>query len=206
MPGDVGMSVDIALDQLPLVLPQQLGGLRIVLLRRQNSEDDSWDLDYAAIGLETRNLWVEARDEGGNEYTVTTSWNADDGELVYGTYTFAPGLADEVGSLRFIFSLEDSQAVSTSQHEELTPERVAAHWVERLDAQLVGWAQRNSLVEAVISASTRHEAIERLTAPPFGLSDAQARHVLDLSLGRLTAEGQHELIEDLESARGHLEG
>ena len=138
MADDVELTVEVALEDLPLVLPRQLGSLRIVLLRHRNGDDeDSWDLDFATVGLDGRDVWVEASDERGNEHTVKTRWNSDDGELVYGTFTLIPRLHDEVRSLKLQFSLEETEA--RSGHEELTPHQVAEHWVERLQAQLVGW-------------------------------------------------------------------
>ncbi len=194
----------MALEDLPLVLPRQLGSLRIVLLRQCNGDDDdSWDLDFATIGVDGRDVWVEASDERGNDYTVKTRWNSDDGELVYGTFTLIPRLHDEVTSLKLQFSLEESEA--RSGQDELTRHQVVEHWVERLQAQLVGWRRRELLVEVIISSSTRREAIERLTAPPLELSEGEAMHVLDLPLGRLTEQGEQEVNEDLESVRTHLQ-
>ena len=148
-------------------------------------------------------MWVEASDERGNEYTVKTRWNSDDGELVYGTFTLTPRLHDEVTSLKLQFSLEEPEA--RPGHDELTPHQVAEHWVQRLQAQLIGWKKRELLAEVIISSSTRREAIDRLTAAPLELSEAEAMHVLDLPLGRLTEQGEQEVNEDLESVRTHLQ-
>ncbi len=204
MAEDVELTVEVALGDLPFVLPQQLGGLRIVLLRQRNDDDeDSWNLDYATIGVDSRDLWVEAEDVRGNEYTVKGRWNSADGELVYGTYTLTPRLHDEIGSLRLLFFLSESEA--RSGHDELASHEVAAHWVERLQAQLDGWRKRQLLAGVIVASSTRREAIERLTAPPLELSEVEATHVLDLPLGRLTEQGEQELNEDLERVRAHLQ-
>lgn len=204
MAEDAELAAEVALEDLPLVLPQQLGTLRIVLLRQSNDDDeDVWNLDYATVGVDSRDLWMEAEDELGNEYTVKTRWNSDDGELVYGTYALTPRLHDEVGSVRLLFSLEESKA--RSGHGELAPHEVAAHRVESLQAQLDGWRKRELLAELIVASSTRSEAIERLTAPPLELSEAAATYVLNLPLGRLTEQGEQELNEDLESVRTHLQ-
>ena len=63
------ISVDVALESLPLVVQQPLEGLRIVLLRLSKG-DHSWDLTYAAVGYESRTLWVKARDDDDGEYRV----------------------------------------------------------------------------------------------------------------------------------------
>ncbi len=73
MAQDDEMAVDVAVDGFPLVLPQPLGGLRIVLLRQSNREY-AGDLDFSTVGVETRDRWIEAQDDLGNEYTVATSW------------------------------------------------------------------------------------------------------------------------------------
>ena len=197
------MSVDIAVDGFPLVAPVRLGGLRIVLLRQSN-EEDAWDLDFATLGVETRNLWVEARDDLGNEYTVATSWHSSDEHLAYGTFTVKRRLAEAASLLTFTFSLEDSDSTTTSDHEPLSSERLVGHWVAVFERQLAGWAQRNDAVEAVLGAANRQEAIERLTRPPLSFSVAEATSILDLPLWRLTHDGERLLTEDLESARKHL--
>lgn len=83
---DDQMSVEVAVDGFPMVCPEPLRGLRIVLLRQVDRED-GWDLDFATVGMETRSLWVEAHDDQGNEYTLSTSSNSSDDHLVQGTYT-----------------------------------------------------------------------------------------------------------------------
>ena len=196
------LSVDVAVDGFPLILPERLGALRIVLLRQSN-EEDAWDLDFATLGVETRNLWVKAQDDLGNEYAVATSWHSSDEHLAYGTYTFKPRLADAASLLTLTFCLEDSDSTTASEHEPLSPERLAGHWVEVFERQLAGWAQRNDAVEAVLGAANREEAIERLTRPPLRFSEAQATSILDLPLWRLTEDGERLLREDLESAREH---
>ena len=200
---DDEMSVDVAVDGFPLVLPERLGGVRIVLLRQSNDED-AWDLDFATVGVETRNLWVEAQDDLGNEYTVATSWHSSDEHLVYGTYTFKPRLADDAGLLTLTFVLEESDSTTTSEHVPLSQKGVAGHWVELLERQLAGWARRNDVVDAVLGAANRQGAIERLTGPPLSFSEAEATSILDLPLWRLTDDGERLLREDLESAREHL--
>ena len=202
MASDIAMAVEIDLDDLPLVLPQRLGNLRIVLLRQHNDDDeDGWELEYSTVGVDGRDLWVEARDEARNEYTVRTRWTSGGGEVAQGTYKFTPRLASAARSLTLLFSLEESEHPKV----EVTPHQVATHWAERLSAQLVGWASRESLIETILRSSSRREAIEGITSPPLELSEAQAMHVLDLPLGRLTGQGQEELIQDLESVRSHLQ-
>lgn len=205
MADDAHMSVDVAVDSLPLVVPRALGALRIVLLRQSNSED-SWDLDYATVGTETRHLWVEAEDDLGNEYTAETAWSSSDEHLVHGTYTFTPPLAELDRSLTLTFSLEHTDERVSSGHERLTPEHVRHDWVEILQSQLAGWVRREEVIDAVLGASTREDAIQRLTSPPLGFAETAAGFVLDLPLGRLTQDAGRELAEHLERARDDVEG
>lgn len=102
--------------------------------------------------------------------------------------------------LTFTFSLE---AGEVSDHEPLCPERLAGHWIELLERQLAGWARRDVVVEAVLGAANRQNAIERLTGQ-LGFSAAEAASVLDLPLWRLTDDAERGLREDLKTARKHL--
>lgn len=198
------ISVEVVLEELPLVLPRPLGGLRIVLLRASNTDDDSWELDFATVGIDSRDFWVEARDADGKKYGATTRWCSSEGGLVNGTYTFRPRLADIATSLQFVLSVDAEEGSATSGQEDAASAQVASHWVERLEAQLAAWARRDALIEAILATQTRSEAIERLTAAPFRFSDTWAASILDLPIGRLTREGEKDLREDLESVRRHL--
>ena len=60
------------------------------------------------------------------------------------------------------------------------------------------------MVEAVLAARTRSEALGRLSAAPFGFSEAGAAHIVDMSLGLLTGEGEAELRELLAQALSHV--
>ena len=101
-----------------------------MLLRQISRDQGSWDLDYATIGPDSPTLWVEARDELGNEYTVASAWHNRDEGLEVGTYTFAPGLAEGVKSLQVRLSREESTSTGEPEREKLTPRLVATHWAD----------------------------------------------------------------------------
>ncbi len=58
MAEDGQRSVVFELEDLPLLVPQRVGGLQVVLLRQSVVDDESWELDYAAVGRITGELVV----------------------------------------------------------------------------------------------------------------------------------------------------
>ena len=203
MSADEQITAEVAIDALPLVLPQPIGGRRIVLLQAAN-DSDIWQLDYAAVGTESRYLSVDVEDDLDNSYTSTGGWSSSDPNLVHGSYTFEPRLNDQARSLKVVFSLEENAEASTVDGR-LSPALVARHWVDRLEGQLRGWTRRQEVVDIVLNASTRLEAKDRLVEPPLGLLDGDAEAILDLPLRRFTADGERELRNELVQAVGALE-
>ena len=167
-------------------------------------DEDSWELDYAAVGRAAGELVVEARDETGTEYIPGGGSSSGDDGLLVGTQTFSPPLGEGVTSLEVLLSLEESAAGTAPERWDPSPSAVAAHWVGRLQSQLAGWSHRSAVVEAVLAARTRSEALGRLSAAPFGFSEAEAAHIVDMSLGLLTGEGEAELRELLAQALSHV--
>jgi hypothetical protein len=91
MPEDGTTSVVVfGLDDLPLLVPERVGGLKVVLLRQSGVDEESWEIDYAAVGGVAGELVLEARDEAGTEYFPTRGSSSGDDGLLIGTQTFAP--------------------------------------------------------------------------------------------------------------------
>lgn len=205
MPEDGKGWVVVRLDDLPLVVPEEVGGLQVVLLRQSAVDEDSWELGYAAVGRITGDLAIEARNEAGFEYIPRGGSSSGDEGLLVGAQTFAPGLGEDVKSLRLLLSVEELASGTNSERGDLSPSDVAAHWAVRLQSQLAAWSQRDAVVEAVLGATTRSDALGLLSGPPFGFSEAEAAHIVDMSLGLLTGEGDHELREQLAAALSHVQ-
>ena len=198
-------SVVFEFEDLPLLVPQRVGGLQVVLLRQSVVDDESWQLDYAAVGRITGELVVEARDEVGTEYVPAGGWSSGDAGLLVGAQTFTPGLGEGVTSVDLLLSFEEPVSETTRGQRDESPSAVAAHWAERLQSQLAGWSQRDAVVEAVLAAHTRSEVIRRLSSVPFRFSEAEATHIIDMSLALLTGEGEAELQELLAAALSHVQ-
>lgn len=193
------------LDDLPLLVPQRVGGLQVVLLRQSGVDEDSWELDYAAVGRFTGGLEFAAKDEAGTEYVPTGGWTSGDAGLLVGAQTFAPRLEEGVASLELFLSFDESVSGTTQDRRHQSASAVAAHWAERLQSQRAAWSRRDAVVEAVLGAPTRSEALRRLSAPPVGFSETQASHIIDMSLALFTEQGEDELQELLAAAQSHLQ-
>ena len=154
MPEDGKGSVVFRLDDLPLLVPQGVGGLQVVLLRQSTVDEDSWELDYAAVGHITGDLVIEARDEAGTEYVPRGGSSSGDEGLLVGAQTFAPRLGEGVTSLRLLLSVEEPASGTSQERGDHSPSAVAAHWAVRLQSQLAAWSQRDAVVEAVLGATT----------------------------------------------------
>lgn len=205
MAEDGQKSVVFELEDLPLLVPQRVGALQVVLLRQSVVNNESWELDYAAVGRITGELVAEARDEAGTEYVPAGGWSSGDAGLLVGGQTFTPGLGEGVTSVELLLSFEEPVSETTQGQQDQAPPAVAAHWAKRLQSQLAGWSQRDAVVEAVLAAHTRSEAVRRLSAVPFGFSEAEATHIIDMSLALLTGEGEAELQELLAAALSHVQ-
>lgn len=205
MAKDERRSVVFGLDDLPLLVPQRVGELQVVLLRQSGVDEDSWQLDYAAVGRVTGELVVDAKDEAGTEYVPTAGWSSGDGGLLVGAQAFAPRLDEGVASLEVFLSVEEPASGPAREGRDQSASAVAAHWAERLQSQLAAWSRRDAVVEAVLHAPTRSEALRRLSAPPVGFSETQATHIIDMSLALFTGQGEDELQELLAAALSHLQ-
>ena len=199
-------SVVFAPHDLPLLVPQPVSGLQVVLLRQSGVDEESWQLDYAAVGRVTGELVVEARDEAGREYVPAGAWSSGDAGLLIGAQTFAPRLDEGVAWLELLLSFEEPASGTAREGRDQTASSVAAHWAERLQSQLAAWSRRDAVVETVLGALTRSEALRRLSAPPLGFSETEASHIIDMSLALFTGQGKDELQELLAAASSYLKG
>lgn len=205
MDEDDKMSVVVALEDLPLLLPERIGELQIVLLRQSSADEEEWQLDYAAVGrTRAGQVHIEARDERGTEYFSGRSWSSADDGLLVGAQTFTPPLDEGIMSLHLILAREQHPS-GTAEEQWDHPAVIAAGAVKRLQSQLAAWTQRDAVAQAVLVAATRAEAVRRLGAAPLGFNEEEAGAILDMPLRCLTQDGQAELEEYLTAARSHIE-
>jgi DNA gyrase subunit A len=95
--------------------------------------------------------------------------------------------------------------------DELTPEertltdrgRQAAR-LHIVDGYLVAFERLDDIGQAVRRCRSRSQAVATLTAPPFGFSDAQAHHILDLSFAHQTEERRLALVAEGDDLRRRL--
>jgi DNA gyrase/topoisomerase IV subunit A len=62
------------------------------------------------------------------------------------------------------------------------------------------------IVEAAAHCTNRAEAVEVLTRLPFGFSEAQAAHVMDLSVASVTDEHRRRLADELAELEAEAAG
>ncbi len=75
------------------------------------------------------------------------------------------------------------------------------HILEGLVRGIDGFA---AVTEALQGCTDRPRAIEVLTAPPFGFSETQARHLLDLPVASVIEQHRHRLAEELHQLEREL--
>ncbi len=86
------------------------------------------------------------------------------------------------------------EVVARRSEHRLGKARERAHIVEGL---LRAIDMLDAVIEAIRSSDDRSAAREALMATPFGFSEVQANHILDMTLGRLTRLGRSELEEEM---------
>jgi hypothetical protein len=86
--------------------------------------------------------------------------------------------------------------------------RVTADRLARLEARrhivegvLVGIDHWDVISSTVFAAQDRRTAVDALLALPLGLTEIQARHVLDLQVARRTVTGRRDLSDELDRLR-----
>ena len=151
------------LDNLPLLVPERVGELEIVLLRQSGVEEDSWELDYAAVGRVDGELVFEARDEAGTEYFQHGAGGRGTTDSSSAPKHSRLGWARVSPRLSFSSPIEEPDSGPTPEGRDQSPSAVAAHWAKRLQSQRAAWSQRGAVVEAILAAPTRDDALGRLS-------------------------------------------
>ncbi len=90
------------------------------------------------------------------------------------------------------------EVVTRRTEFELNEARERAHIVE---GYLRAIDMLDAVIETIRASEDRGSAREALMADPFGFSETQATHILDLTLGRLTRLGRTELEEEMAKLR-----
>jgi ATP-dependent Clp protease ATP-binding subunit ClpA len=99
--------------------------------------------------------------------------------------------ADDLG-LRVTEALRDAVPESRRRTEEQRRQRIHV-----LQGLLRGVELYAEVAEAAAHCTSRAEAIDALTRLPFGFSEGQADHVLDLTLASVTDERRRALADEL---------
>ncbi|MGC8464994.1 MAG: DNA gyrase subunit A [Acidimicrobiales bacterium] len=86
------------------------------------------------------------------------------------------------------------EVITRRSEYRLRRARDRAHIVEGL---LLCIDQLDAVIAAIRSSEDRADARSRLMTAPFGFSEVQANHILDMTLGRLTRLGRSELEEEM---------
>lgn len=76
------------------------------------------------------------------------------------------------------------------------------HIVEGL---LIAIDKIDAIIKAIRASTDRAEARTKLMDKPFGFSEIQANHILDLALGRLTRLGREDLEAEAKTLQAHIE-
>jgi DNA gyrase subunit A len=90
------------------------------------------------------------------------------------------------------------EVVTRRSQFRLDKAKARAHIVEGL---LKAIEMLDAVIEAIRNSDDRPAAREALMAEPFSFSEEQANHILDMTLGRLTRLGRHELEEEMQKLR-----
>jgi DNA gyrase subunit A len=88
--------------------------------------------------------------------------------------------------------------ITRRSRERLRKAQARAHIVEGL---LKALDRLDQIIALIRSSEDRSTAREGLMAEPFGFSEIQANHILDMTLGRLTRLGRRELEEEMAKLR-----
>ncbi|HZU81179.1 MAG TPA: DNA gyrase subunit A, partial [Acidimicrobiales bacterium] len=93
------------------------------------------------------------------------------------------------------------EVVTRRSEYRLGKARARAHIVEGL---LRAIDMLDAVIETIRNSDDRPAAREALMADPFGFSEEQANHILDMTLGRLTRLGRSELEEEMQKLRATI--
>jgi DNA gyrase subunit A len=108
-----------------------------------------------------------------------------------------PKLLNLAGALS-AYIAHQVEVVTRRSQFRLRRARARSHIVEGL---LKALDMLDQVIATIRSSADRAEARANLTAEPFGFSEEQATHILDMTLGRLTRLGRSELEEEMAQLR-----
>jgi hypothetical protein len=188
----------LSFDDLPVVVPDPVGPFRVVLLFVNTDEDGRWKLHYAATGGSEGSVWIEAEDDAGNSFDVLSGGESrgDESPLV-GWWTVTQPAGQRSTSLRLAFSFDEATKADEWTEDTESMRARARALIAIRQGQLMAATNRQLIADLMYTSEDRTTAVARLMEPPLTLSEQQAHHVADLSLGRLTAESRRLMEEEL---------